>query len=97
VTALDVVEDISPGLGSGPVLLPVHPFPLKHAEEALGCGIVRTTPHRTHAADHLVGLQEPLVLLRGELTAPIRVQNDWGTGGRCRKAISTAWTTSWQS
>ena len=28
VTPFDVVEDISPGLGSGPVLLPVHAFPL---------------------------------------------------------------------
>lgn len=39
-----------------------------------GHDVVRTASHRTHAADELVAFQKSLVFLRGELTAPIRVQ-----------------------
>ena len=40
MTPLDVGEDISPGLGSGPVVHPIHPLTFEHTEEALGCRIV---------------------------------------------------------
>ena len=69
--ALDVVEDIRSRFGSRPVLPPVHPFPFEAATETLGRGIVGTTAHRTHAADHLIGSQKLLVLFRGKLAAPI--------------------------
>ena len=78
MTPLDVVKDIGPGLGSRPVILPIHPLTFEHAKEALGHGVVGTAPHRTHAADDLVCFQELLVFLGGKLTASIRVQNDRG-------------------
>ena len=80
MTPLDVVKDIRSGLGSRLVVLPVHPFAFEYAKEALGRGIVGAAAHRTHTADDLMRLQEPLVFFRGKLAAPIRVQNDWGAG-----------------
>ena len=77
---LDVVKDISSGVGSGPVVLPIHPLSLEHPKETLRCRIVGAAAHGTHAAGHVVGLQKPLVFLRGELTSPIRVQNNRGAG-----------------
>jgi hypothetical protein len=41
MAALDVVKDIRSRLGSRPVLLAVHAFPLEHAEETLGRRVVR--------------------------------------------------------
>jgi hypothetical protein len=81
MTPLEVVKDIGPGLGSGPVVLSVHPLTFEHTKEALGHGVVGAAAHRTHAAGHLVRLQKPLVFLGGKLTAPIRVQNDRGPCG----------------
>jgi hypothetical protein len=74
VTPLNVIKDIGPRLGSRPIVQPVHPFALKHIEEAPGRGVVRAAAHHTHAADDLVGRQEPLVFLRDKLTTSIRVQ-----------------------
>ena len=78
VTALDIVKDIRSRLGSRPVVLAVHPFSFEHPEEALGRGIVGAAAHGTHAADHLVRGEKPLVFFGGKLTPPIRVQNDRG-------------------
>ena len=80
VTPLDGVEDIRSGLRSRPVVLPIHPLALEHPKAALRCRIVGAAAYGTHAAGHGVGLQKPLVRLRGELTAPIRVQNNRGAG-----------------
>jgi hypothetical protein len=71
VEPLDVVEDISPGLGSGPVLFSINPFSLEHSEEAFGCSIVGAGSNRTHAADQIVAVQEALIFLAGELAATI--------------------------
>ena len=81
VTALDVVKDIRSGLRSCAVVLPVHPFPVEHAEEALGGGIVGAAADCTHATSHLMGLQEPSVFFRGKLAAAIRVENDRRSAG----------------
>jgi hypothetical protein len=68
-------KDIGPGFGSCPILLSIHAFTYKDSEEALG-GVVGTAAHGTHAADHLVRFEKPLIFLRGKLASPIRVQND---------------------
>jgi hypothetical protein len=44
VTALDIVKDIRSGLGSGPVLLPVHSFPLKHAKKLSAAALSAQLP-----------------------------------------------------
>lgn len=76
VTAFDVVEDIRSCFRSCPVVLPIHPFPFEHPQEALRRGLVRTTPHGTHTAGTVMGRQDALVLLGRKLTAPIRVPDD---------------------
>ena len=75
---LDVVKDISPGLDSGSVVLSIHPLPFEYAKKTLRRRVIGAAAHRTHAAGDVVHRQEPLVFLRSKLTAPIRVQNDWG-------------------
>ena len=80
MTALDVLKDIRPGLGTGLVVMSVHLVAFEYSEKALSCGVVGAAPHRTHTTDHLMGLQKPSVFLRGKLTTPIGVQNDWGPG-----------------
>lgn len=77
--ALNVVEDIGPGLGSGTVLPAIHPFPFEHAEEAFTGGVIGTIAHAAHTAHQVVPAEEALIVLAGELTATIRVQNDRGT------------------
>lgn len=74
MTPLDVVEDI----GSGPVVHPIHPLTFEYDEEALGGRIVGATAHRAHAVDDRMAFQKPWVFLRGEVTAPIQVQNNRG-------------------
>ena len=97
VTAFDVVKDICSRLGSRLVLLPVHPFPFERPKEALGSGIVGTTAHRAHAANHLVRIEKPLVFLGGKLTAPIRAQNNRRPSLQLPHRHQLAWTTSWRS
>ena len=58
------------------VVLAIHSFAFECPKEALDRRIVGAAARSTHAADHVMRLQEPLVLLRSKLTAPIRVQND---------------------
>lgn len=55
MVALDVVKDLRSRLGSDPLLLAVHAFPLEDAKETLGYRVVRPTAHRTHAADNMAG------------------------------------------
>jgi hypothetical protein len=69
VPALDIVKDIRSCLGSRPVVVSIHPFSFEHADEARGRCVIRTAPHRTHAADDLVCFQEPLVFLGRKLAA----------------------------
>ena len=59
--ALDVVEDVEPGLGVSLVLAPVHPLPLQHSEEALRSGIVRTATGSAHRAGEVVTSKKPLI------------------------------------
>lgn len=73
---LDVVEDIGSGFGAGLVYPPIDTLPFQQTEEALHRRIVGTTAHSTHTANQVMALEEALVFTAGELTAPIRVQND---------------------
>ena len=78
VEQLDVVEHIRPRLVPGRVDLALHSLPLEQLEEALGHGVVVAVSATTHAADHLVILQESLPLAAGELAALIGVQHQAG-------------------
>lgn len=76
MTPLDAVKDIGSGLGSRPVVPAIHTPAFEHPKEALGRRVVGATARGTHAAGHVMRLQEPLVFLRSKLTVPIRAQND---------------------
>jgi len=78
VPALDVLEDISPGLGPRVIPLPLYALGLQRMEKALHHGVVGTGRHRTHTAvEPLCG---ELRLIRGiaVLTPPIRVMQQPG-------------------
>ena len=65
--ALDVVEDVGPGVGHGQVPTSVDPLALKHAEKALGRGVVPAVADVAQAQGDVVVLQELLVLVGREL------------------------------
>src|SRR3569623_1559204 len=72
---LDVIEDIRAGLGTSQVLTPVHTLALEHAEEAFcGC-IVGAAADCTHAANEMVAIEKTLILVTGELTAAVGMQD----------------------
>src|SRR3569832_1489782 len=72
---LDVIEDIRAGLGTSQVLTPVHTLALEHAEEAFcGC-IVGAAADCTHAANEMVAFEKTLILVTGELTAAVGMQD----------------------
>jgi hypothetical protein len=96
VPPFDGVKDIRSRFCPRPVLPPIHPLPFEPAKETLRRRVVGTTPHGAHAARNVVGGEEPLIVLRGKLTAPIRVENN-RRAGRCQIAINTAYTTKWRS
>ena len=75
VEHLDVVEYIGSSVIQCRVDLPLHSLPLEQLEEALGDGVVVAISATTHAADHLVILQDSLPLAAGELAALIGVQH----------------------
>ena len=79
--AFDVVEDIRSGVRPRTVLSSVHPLSLQDTEEALRGSIVRAAPDSAQAAQELMPLEEALVLVAGELTNSIRVE-DHGTSIR---------------
>lgn len=63
VTAFEIVKGIRPLLGSRPIVSQVDSFPLEHAEEALGGGVISATTHRAHTTGHLMRRQELVVSL----------------------------------
>ena len=67
VTAFDVVKGIRPLLSSRPIVSQVDSFPLEHAEETLGSGVIGATVHNTHTTGYLMLRQEPAVSLRLEI------------------------------
>jgi hypothetical protein len=64
--ALDVVEDIRPGLGLCLVPATIDAFAFQHPEEALGGGIVGTAPNTAHTADQIMSGEKALVLPAGK-------------------------------
>ena len=76
IETLDIVKDIRPSFRSGLVLASVHTLSFEQAEETLSGRVVGTTAGGAHAADEAVALQETLVFVTSELTAPVRMQDD---------------------
>lgn len=57
---LDVIENITSGFVTRCVDLSSDSLPLQKLEKALGYGVVMAISSPTHAANHVVGLQEAL-------------------------------------
>lgn len=58
-TSLDAVKDIRAGLGSRPAVLAIHTVAFEHPKEALVRRVVGAAARGTHAAGHVMRLQEP--------------------------------------
>jgi hypothetical protein len=76
MTPFNIVEDIRSRLGSGPVVLAIHPFPFEHSKEPFHGDIVGAAAHCTHTTGHVMRLQKPLVFFRSKLASQIGMQND---------------------
>ena len=59
--ALDVVEDVGPGVDHGQVPAAVDPLALEYAEEPLGRSVVTAVADVAHAQREVVVLQELLL------------------------------------
>lgn len=82
VKHLDVIEHIAACVVSGQIDPAFDPLAFQELEEAFGHCIIVAVTTPAHAANDVVGLQEGLPLLPGELAALIRVQHQ----PRCRLA-----------
>lgn len=60
----------------GFVTTTIHALPFQHSEECLPLPHCRATANTAHAANQVVPLQEPLILVTGELTVAIAVKDD---------------------
>lgn len=76
VEALDVIEHVGPGLGSGTVHLPYRALGLERGEEALHHRIVPDVPGPTHAASDTEVGQEQLKGLTRILAPAIGMVED---------------------
>jgi len=61
MTARNIVEHISPGLGASPVFPTIDPFPLEQAKETFHRCVVGTASDHTHRADQVLALQDTTV------------------------------------
>ena len=71
VEALDVIEDVSLFLYSGLISTTIAPLLFQHPEAPFSCCMVCTAANTTHRTDHVVALEEALILVAGELGAAI--------------------------
>src|SRR5687768_3240139 len=90
IESLDLVEYICPRFSARSTQLAIYSLALEHAKEALGRCVVSTAAYRTHVGHRIVSLQETLVLVTGDLTAAVRMQDDRGFCLTFHSAMSTA-------